>query len=94
MALLLPGGEGGALLEETLKMKIRALFLGAAVLAVAACGQGTGHRALTGGGIGAGVGAVGSAVMGANPVTGALIGGGVGAATGALTSPDQIDLDK
>ncbi|WP_445680814.1 YMGG-like glycine zipper-containing protein [Radicibacter daui] len=75
-------------------MIIRALFLGAAVLAVAACGEGTGHRALTGAGIGAGVGAVGSAVMGANPVTGALVGGGVGAATGALTNSKQIDLDK
>lgn len=63
------------------------------LLMVAACGENTGQRAVSGGAIGAGTGAVGAAVLGANPVAGALVGGGVGAATGALTRPDQIDLD-
>ena len=64
------------------------------LFALTACGTSTSDRALSGGGIGAGVGAVGSAVVGANPVAGALIGGAVGAGTGALTSPNQINLDK
>lgn len=65
----------------------------ACCLLVAACGQTTGQRALTGGGVGAGVGALGAGVTGGDPVTGAVIGGGVGAATGALTRRDQIRLD-
>jgi osmotically inducible lipoprotein OsmB len=66
-----------------------------AILAsLSACGNQPGERALSGGGIGAGVGAVGSAVLGANPVTGALIGGAVGAATGGLTKEKDIDLGK
>jgi len=63
------------------------------LLALAACGQTTGDRALSGGAIGAGAGAVGGALAG-SPGTGALIGGAVGAGTGALTSPSQIDLGK
>ena len=59
-----------------------------------ACGEDQGTRALSGGGIGAGAGAVGGALLGANPVAGALIGGAAGAATRALTSPNQIDLNK
>ncbi|MDR3449553.1 MAG: hypothetical protein P4M15_07390 [Alphaproteobacteria bacterium] len=72
-----------------------ALLVGAVALAaLGGCGHDPGDRALSGAGIGAGTGAVGAAVLGANPVAGALIGGGVGAATGALTSPKQIDLDR
>ncbi len=63
------------------------------LLALGACGHDPGERALTGGGIGAGVGLVGGALMGA-PLEGALIGGAVGAGTGALTSPRQINLDR
>ncbi len=63
------------------------------LLALAACGQSTGDRALSGGAIGAGAGAVGGALFG-SPGTGALIGGALGAGTGALTSPSQIDLGK
>jgi osmotically inducible lipoprotein OsmB len=63
------------------------------LLALAACGQSTGDRALSGGAIGAGAGAVGGALLG-SPGTGALIGGALGAGTGALTSPSQIDLGK
>jgi len=44
------------------------------------------QRALSGGAIGAGGGAVLGAVAGFNPLVGALVGGGAGAAVGALTS--------
>lgn len=66
----------------------------AATFSLGACGNDPGERALSGGGIGAGAGALGAAVLGVNPVTGALVGGAVGAATGAATSSDQIDLDR
>jgi osmotically inducible lipoprotein OsmB len=59
---------------------------------VAACGNTPGQRALSGGAIGAGAGAVGAAVLNANPVTGAIVGGAVGAVTGAATTKKQIDL--
>lgn len=83
--------------EGTPPISRQPLLLGATALCLAlsltACGNTTGERALSGGGIGAGVGAVGSAVTGGSPWTGAAIGGAVGAATGALTDEDQIDLD-
>src|SRR5271169_3272749 len=44
------------------------------------------QRALSGGAIGAGGGAVLGAVAGFNPLVGALVGDGAGAAVGALTS--------
>lgn len=65
----------------------------AALIGLSACGDTTGERALSGAGIGAGAGAVGSALTGGNPATGAILGGGAGAATGALTDEDDIDLD-
>lgn len=64
------------------------------ILTLAACGHDQGGRALSGAGIGAGAGALGSAVTGGNPLTGALIGGAGGAAVGAFTSPKQINLDR
>ena len=63
------------------------------LVGLAACGQSTGDRALSGAGIGAAAGAVGGALVGA-PLAGAAIGAGVGAGAGALTSPSQIDLGK
>lgn len=65
-----------------------------AALAISACGQSQTDRALSGGGIGAGTGAVGSAVLGGDPVTGAVIGGAVGAAAGGLTDQDDLDLGR
>ncbi len=65
-----------------------------ALMALSACGQTKGERALSGGAIGAGTGAVGGALLGGDPVTGAIIGGAAGAATGALTDPDTINLDR
>lgn len=61
---------------------------------LAACGETTSDRAISGGAIGAGAGALGSAVLGANPITGAVIGGAVGAGTGAVTKKKDINLGK
>jgi len=61
---------------------------------LAACGDTKGDRALSGGAIGAGVGAVSGAVIGGSPVTGAIIGGAVGAAAGGLTEKKNVDLGK
>jgi osmotically inducible lipoprotein OsmB len=67
--------------------------LALALLAPAACGNTGTDRALSGGGIGAGVGALGGLLVGA-PLEGALIGGAVGAGTGALTNRNQINLGR
>lgn len=61
-------------------------LISTACLLVAGCGQTMGERTLSGGAIGAGVGAAGAAATGGSVGTGALIGGGVGAATGAATT--------
>jgi osmotically inducible lipoprotein OsmB len=50
-----------------------------AITLLAACGDTTGDRALSGGAI---------------PVTGAIVGGAVGAATGGLTKKKDVDLGK
>ncbi len=59
-----------------------------------ACGETRGDRALSGAGIGAAAGTVGTAIMGGNPVTGAILGGAAGAATGAITDPDDVNLGR
>lgn len=61
---------------------------------LAGCGQSPGHRALTGGTIGAGGGAIIGAATGLGPAAGAAIGGAVGAAAGGLTNSKQINLDN
>jgi hypothetical protein len=66
----------------------------AALTFLAACGETTSDRAISGGAIGAGAGAVGSAILGTNPVAGAVLGGVVGAGTGAVTKKKDIDLGK
>jgi osmotically inducible lipoprotein OsmB len=65
----------------------------ALILTMAACGNTTGERAVSGAGIGAAAGAVGGALTG-NMGTGALLGGAVGAAAGGLTSEKNINLGK
>ena len=60
-------------------------------IALSACGNTRGERALTGAGIGAAGGALGGAIVG-EPAAGAVIGGAAGAATGAVTDKDDIDL--
>ena len=62
------------------------------VAALGACGYSTTDRALSGGAIGAGVGAAGAALADYDPLTGAALGGAVGAAVGGLTDPNDIDL--
>lgn len=63
-------------------------------LAVSACGNTQGERALSGAGVGAAAGAVGGAVVGGSVAGGALVGGAVGAAVGGLTDKDTVNLDK
>jgi osmotically inducible lipoprotein OsmB len=57
-----------------------------------ACGETPGQRALSGGAIGAGAGAVGAAILSADPVTGAVVGAAAGAVTGAVTKKKDINL--
>jgi hypothetical protein len=61
---------------------------------LAACGHTTTDRALSGAGIGAGLGAAGAMVTGGSPVTGGLLGGAAGAAAGGLTSSHDVNLGK
>lgn len=72
---------------------ILVLALIASAFGLAACGSSTGDRALSGGGIGAGVGALGGLMVGA-PLEGALIGGAVGAGAGALTKEKNVNLGR
>ena len=69
-------------------------ILAAMALALAGCGYSPGARALSGGAIGAGTGAIIGAATGGSPLTGALIGGGIGAVGGAVTSPNAINLGR
>jgi osmotically inducible lipoprotein OsmB len=59
------------------------------LLTATACGDTWGQRAVTGGAIGAGSGAVLGAATGMGPLTGAVIGGAVGAGVGAATTPQH-----
>ena len=63
------------------------VVLAAILLTATACGDTWGQRAVTGGGIGAGSGALIGVATGFNPLAGALIGGAVGAGVGAATTP-------
>jgi len=62
-----------------------------AALALSACGTTTEDRAVSGGLLGAGAGAVVGSLAG-NAGAGAVIGGLGGAAVGALTDPCTLDL--
>jgi hypothetical protein len=70
-----------------MKLTIAALMCGM----LAACGNSPGERAVTGGVIGAGTGAIIGGAAG-NPAAGALIGGAVGAVGGAATTRNQVNL--
>jgi osmotically inducible lipoprotein OsmB len=63
-----------------------------AAIGLAGCGYSPGQRALSGGAIGAGSGAIIGAATGLGAGTGALIGGGAGALTGAATTHRQLNL--
>ncbi len=70
------------------------VFALCSVLILGGCGTSRTDRALSGGAIGAGVGALGSSVTGGSTAGGALIGGAVGAAAGGLTNEQDFDLGK
>ncbi|WP_431303243.1 LptM family lipoprotein [Sediminicoccus sp. BL-A-41-H5] len=61
---------------------------------LAACGQTTGDRALSGAGLGAAAGAGVGALTGTSVVGGAALGAAAGGATGALTSPNTVNLGR
>ena len=65
------------------------LTLSAILFGAAACGDTWGQRAVTGGAIGAGSGAVLGAATGFNPLLGAVVGGAAGAGIGAATTPHR-----
>ena len=65
------------------------VVIAGSLLALAACGHTDGTRAVTGGLIGAGGGAVVGSATGLGAGTGALIGGAGGAGIGALTTPSK-----
>jgi osmotically inducible lipoprotein OsmB len=65
----------------------RIIALLAILFGLTACGQDPGTRALTGGAIGAGGGAVVGSATGVGWVPGAIIGGIGGAAIGIVTTP-------
>jgi osmotically inducible lipoprotein OsmB len=68
---------------------IKFIALAAMTLGLAGCGDTWGQRAVTGGGIGAGSGALIGAVTPLGVLPGALIGGAVGAGVGAATTPKR-----
>ena len=79
-------------------MKITSVFtrhlaIGACILSLSACSNmnHTQQRTLSGAGIGAGVGAVGSAVTGGCVTCGAAVGAGVGAAGGYIYDKTRDD---
>jgi osmotically inducible lipoprotein OsmB len=75
--------------EEAFMLRIRHVaILAALTVTTAACGDRPVDRALTGGAIGAGGGALVGAAAG-NPLAGAAVGGLGGAAIGAATAPRQ-----
>lgn len=61
---------------------------------LAGCGYSPGERAVSGGLIGAGTGAVIGSVTGIGPAGGAVVGGAVGAVGGAVTSPRDVNLGR
>ena len=73
---------------------MRATFLSAVVLsiALAGCGATTEDRAISGGLLGAGGGAVIGAATGGSIGTAAVIGGVAGAVVGAVSDPCKLNL--
>lgn len=67
----------------------RATVLAVLLFGLTACGDTWGQRAVTGGAIGAGGGAVLGAATGFNPLLGAVVGGAAGAGIGAATTPQR-----
>lgn len=78
---------------KTQTIKLAGLTIVGALM-LTACGDTVGDRALSGGAIGAGAGAVGGAIVGGDPLTGAVVGGAVGAAAGGLTDKNDVNLGR
>ena len=68
---------------------LKFMAFAAILLGASACGDTWGQRAVTGGAIGAGSGAVVGSATGVVVLPGALIGGAVGAGVGAATTPER-----
>lgn len=66
---------------------MRCMALCAILLSVTTCGSSPGERALTGGALGAGAGAVVGSATGVGWLPGAVVGGVGGAVIGVATSP-------
>ena len=75
-------------------LSAKVLLLAGLTVTLAACGHSQGDRAVSGGLIGAGAGAVIGSVTGIGPAGGAVIGGAVGAIGGAATSPRDVNLGR
>ena len=71
------------------KYFVLAAIVPAILFTATACGDTWGQRAVTGGAIGAGSGAVLGAATGFNPLLGAVVGGAAGAGIGAATTPQR-----
>lgn len=74
-------------------MRIKFVIAGLVIATVAACGNTRGERTLSGAGVGAGVGAVGTAITGGSVLTGAAIGAATGAVIGAVSDRRKVRLD-
>jgi osmotically inducible lipoprotein OsmB len=72
-----------------MKTKLVALIVLPIALALSACGDTWGERAVTGGGIGAGAGLAVGAIAGWPLVAPVLAGAAVGAGIGAATTPSK-----
>jgi hypothetical protein len=72
-----------------MKSLAKYIMLAGVLLGATACGDTWGQRAVTGGGIGAGTGALLGVATGFNPLLGAVVGGAGGAAIGAATTPQR-----
>lgn len=70
------------------------VLLTVAGISLTGCGYEPGARALSGGAIGAGTGAVVGALTGIGPGAGAAIGGSLGAVAGAAISSSTLNLGK
>ena len=72
-----------------MKSRILALTIVPLALALSACGDTWGERAVTGGGIGAGTGLAIGALAGWPLLAPVLVGGALGAGIGAATAPQK-----
>lgn len=77
-----------------MKTSLKLMAMLAPVILLAACGESRTDRALSGAGIGAGVGMLGAAATGGSGATGALLGGAAGAAAGGLTDKKDVNLGR